>query len=87
MNALIRDHETLYNAYSADGLLDNQPIRVYASPSSFSIISISTGLASLYVSPEAARELAAHLLAAASHQEQAAIEALEASLDQQGGEA
>lgn len=80
MNTLIRGHETLYSAYSAAGQLDNHPAQVYASTSS-QCVSISTGLASLYVSPDAARELAAHLNAAADQLDQAV------ECNEQGGEA
>lgn len=80
MNTLIREHETLYRAYSATGQLDHHPAKVYASTSG-QCVAISTGLASLYVSPDAARELAAHLNAAADHLEQAV------ERNEQGGEA
>lgn len=80
MNTLIRDHETLYSAYSAAGQLDHHPVQVYAGTSS-QCVAISTGLATLYVSPGAARELAAHLNAAADQLEQAV------ERNEQGGEA
>ena len=80
MNTLIREHETLYSAYSAAGQLDNHPVEVYASASGLGV-AISTGLARLYFSPAAARELAAHLNAAADHLEQAVEH------NEQGGEA
>lgn len=64
MNALIRDHETIYSAYSATGQLDHHPAQVYATTSG-QYVAVYTGLVSLCVSPGAARELAAHLSAAA----------------------
>lgn len=80
MNTLIREHETLYTSYSAAGQLDNHPAQVYASTTS-ECVAISTGLATLYVSPDAARELAAHLNAAADQLDQAV------ERNGQGGEA
>lgn len=70
MNTLIREHETLYSKYSAAGQLDYHPVQVYAGTTG-QCVSITTGLASLYVSPAAARELAAHLNAAADQLDQA----------------
>lgn len=80
MNTLTRHPDSIYGAYSADGQLDHHPVKVYASTSA-QCVSIVTGLTSLYVSPDAARELAAHLNAAADQLEQAAEH------NEQGGEA
>lgn len=65
MNTLTQ-RPTEASAYAAGGELDNNPVQVRASYRAGNI-SISTGLASLYISAEAVPELIAHLQAALEH--------------------
>lgn len=79
MNTLTQ-RPSAVSAYAAEGKLDQENIQVRASYRTNGI-SITTGLSSLYLSPEAALEVASHLYLAVKQLEQ-----VMAAREGQGGE-
>lgn len=61
MNNQLTTHPSKYFVYAADGQIDHCPTGIRAAHD----ITLCMGRLSLTVTPEAARELAAHLVAAA----------------------